>query len=68
MEHPDFHYRLINNYDGYVNNWCDTWSEHEIFPLLKKNSIAILGMSSWRLGIWGRKLIDFYPMQTESKQ
>lgn len=61
VDHPDPDYRLINNYDGYVNNWCDTWSEHEIFPVLKDNSIAILGMSSWRLGIWGRKMTGFYP-------
>jgi SAM-dependent methyltransferase len=61
VDHPDPNYRLINNYDGYVNNWCDTWSEHEIFPVLKSHSIAILGMSEWRLGIWGRKMADFYP-------
>lgn len=55
VEHPDPGYRLINHYDGYVNNWCDTWAEHEIFPTLRKNDIAILGMSGWRLGIWGKK-------------
>jgi SAM-dependent methyltransferase len=60
VEHPDAGYRLINLYDGYVNNWCDTWAEHEIFPTLRKNDIAILGMSGWRLGIWGRKDRRFY--------
>lgn len=61
VEHPDPDYRLINNYDGYVNNWCDTWSEHEIFPVLRDNSIALLGVSAWRLGVWGRKIVGFYP-------
>jgi SAM-dependent methyltransferase len=60
VDHPDYDYRLINNYDGYVNNWCDTWSEHEIFPVLQENSIAILGVSTWRLGIWGKKIPGFY--------
>ncbi len=60
VDHPDYDYRLINNYDGYVNNWCDTWSEHEIFPVLQANSIAILGISGWRLGIWGKKIPGFY--------
>jgi Methylase involved in ubiquinone/menaquinone biosynthesis len=60
VDHPDSGYRLINHFDGYVNNWCDTWSEHEIFPTLRDNSIAIMGMSKWRLGIWGRKLPKFY--------
>ncbi len=61
VDHPDPEYRLINNYDGYVNNWCDTWSEHEVFPVLREHSIALLGMSSWRLGLWGRKIPGFYP-------
>jgi SAM-dependent methyltransferase len=60
VDHPDADYRLINNYDGYINNWCDTWSEHEIFPVFRKNSIIILGISSWRLGIWGKKVMNFY--------
>lgn len=67
VDHPDYDYRLINNYDGYVNNWCDTWSEHELFPVLKKHSIAILGLSSWRLGIWGKKNLDFYPVHSKGK-
>lgn len=67
VHHPDFAYRLINNYDGYVNNWCDTWSEHELFPVLRENSIVILGMSDWRLGIWGRKVSDFYPTKPDSE-
>lgn len=66
VDHPDQNYRLINNYDGYVNNWMDTWSEHEIFPVFKKNSIALLGVSSWRLGLWGKKVPGFYPSQSDS--
>jgi SAM-dependent methyltransferase len=61
VDHPDAGYRLINHYDGYVNNWCDTWSEHEVFPTLRKNGIVILGLSGWRLGIWGRKDTAYYP-------
>lgn len=67
VDHPDYDYRLINNYDGYVNNWCDTWSEHEVFPVLEKNSIAILGVSTWRLGIWGKKILNFYPSRGADK-
>ena len=61
VDHPDFDYRLINNYDGYINNWCDTWSEYEIFPTLRANDIVIYGMSDWRLGIWGHKTLGYYP-------
>lgn len=60
VEYPDAGYRLINNYDGYVNNWCDTWSEGELFPVLQRNSVALLGLSTWRLGFWGRKIPGFY--------
>ena len=60
VDHPDRDYRLINNYDGYINNWCDTWSEHEVFPVLRRHSIAVLGFGTWRLGVWGRKLPGFY--------
>ena len=60
VDHPDRAYRLINNYDGYINNWCDTWSEHEVFPVLRRHSIAVLGIGTWRLGVWGRKLPGFY--------
>lgn len=60
VDHPEFGYRLINHYDGYVNNWCDTWNEHEVFPVFKNNSIVVLGMSSWRMGIWGKKIPHFF--------
>jgi SAM-dependent methyltransferase len=60
VEHPDYAYRLINNYDGYVNTWADTWSEGEIFPLLKQHNIAIRDLAGWRLGVWGIKQPDFY--------
>lgn len=62
VDYSEFGYRMINHYDGYINNWCDTWSEHELFPTLRNNSIAILGMSDWRLGIWGKKIPSFYPI------
>ena len=58
--YPDFDYRFINVYDGWVNRWSDTWNEHEIFPVLKASDIVIQGISDWRLGIWGIKLKDFY--------
>ena len=58
--HPDAAYRLINNYDGYVNTWADTWSEKEIFPVLQRNDVVIRDLSSWRLGIWGVKMPGFY--------
>lgn len=67
VDHPDQSYRLITNYDGYINNWSDTWSEHEIFPVLKSNSMVILGMSERRLGLWVKKLPGFYP-QTGEKE
>jgi SAM-dependent methyltransferase len=58
--HPDAAYRLINNYDGYVNTWADTWSEKEIFPVLQRNDVVIRDLSNWRLGIWGVKMLGFY--------
>ena len=58
--HPDYDYRLINNYDGYVNTWADTWSETEILPVLRKNDVVIRNLSDWRLGIWGIKMPGFY--------
>ena len=58
--HPDRDYRYINNYDGYCNSWSDTWSEYEIFPVLRNESIVIKGISEWRLGIWGIKQKGFY--------
>ena len=60
VHHPNFDYRFINNYDGWVNQWDETWNEHEIFPILKECDIAILGISNWRLGFWGVKLQGFY--------
>jgi 2-polyprenyl-3-methyl-5-hydroxy-6-metoxy-1,4-benzoquinol methylase len=58
--HPDSAYRLINNYDGYVNTWTDSWSEREIFPVLRERGIAIRNLADWRMGIWGIKDPDFY--------
>ena len=60
VEHPDEAYRLINNYDGYVNSWADSWSESEIFSVLKEHDIMIRDLSSWRLGVWGIKQPGFY--------
>jgi len=60
VKDPDFDYRFINNYDGWINAWDETWDEAEIFPALRESKIAIQGISEWRLGIWGIKLKDFY--------
>lgn len=60
VRHPDADYRFINIYDWFYNNWGDTWNEHEIFPVLRENGIAVLDMSEWRLGFLGRKLPGFY--------
>ena len=60
VQHPDASYRLINNYDGYINSWADSWSEQEIFPVLKRYGIVIRDIADWRLGIWGIKRPDFY--------
>ena len=60
VRHPDISYRYINIYDWFFNNWGDTWNEHEIYPVLKANNIAILGMSEWRLGFFGVKNSNFY--------
>lgn len=59
-DYPDFDLRFINNYDGYVNLWSDTWNEHEIFPVLRENDIVLQGIAEWRLGMWGTKLKGFY--------
>jgi hypothetical protein len=60
VRHPNQEYRLINIYDWFRNNWGDTWSEHEIFPVLKRNGIVVLNMSPWRLGFLGKKDTSFY--------
>jgi SAM-dependent methyltransferase len=60
VEHPDYAYRLINNYDGYVNSWSDSWNESEIFPLMKQHGIVIRDLAGWRLGVWGLKRPAFY--------
>ncbi|RLJ68007.1 class I SAM-dependent methyltransferase [Sulfurisoma sediminicola] len=60
VDHPDAAYRLINNYDGYVNKWSDSWSEGEIFPLLRDRGFVIRGLSEWRLGFWCSKDPGFY--------
>jgi ubiquinone/menaquinone biosynthesis C-methylase UbiE/uncharacterized protein YbaR (Trm112 family) len=58
--HPDPDYRLINNYDGWINAWSTNWGEHEIFPTLRDAHIVIKGLSDWRLGVWGVKLKGIY--------
>jgi SAM-dependent methyltransferase len=58
--HPDPAYRLINNYDGYRNEWSDTWNEHEIWPTLREVDLVPLGFSDWRLGVWAVKRPGFY--------
>lgn len=60
VQDPDFTYRFINNYDGWVNTWDETWNEDELFPTLREANIVIKGISTWRLGIWGIKLKDYY--------
>lgn len=60
VSHPDRDYRLINNYDGWINTWSTNWGESEIFPVLRESRIAVKGISDWRVGIWGVKLKDFY--------
>jgi SAM-dependent methyltransferase len=57
---PDFYYRFINNYDGWVNTWDETWNEDELFPTLRDTDIVIKGVSTWRVGIWGLKQKGFY--------
>lgn len=68
VEHPDRSYRLINNYDGYINDWSDSWSEHEILPLLIDAGIVILGLSDWRLGIWGIRDPSYYDRREVGKE
>jgi ubiquinone/menaquinone biosynthesis C-methylase UbiE len=58
--HPDREYRYINMFDGWCNTWADTWSEHEIFPVLRDADVVIKGIGDWRTGIWGVKLKGFY--------
>lgn len=58
--HPDQDYRYINNYDGWCNTWADTWTEQELFPVLRDAGIAIKGISAWQTGIWGEKIKGFY--------
>jgi SAM-dependent methyltransferase len=60
VHHDDAAYRLINNFDGYVNSWSDTWGEHEIFPVLRERSFVLIDLAAWRLGIWARKIPNFY--------
>jgi ubiquinone/menaquinone biosynthesis C-methylase UbiE len=60
VQDDDYDYRLINNYDGYVNSWSDTWNEHEILPVLAAGDLVPLGISDWRLGVWAVKERGFY--------
>ncbi|GMQ78722.1 MAG: hypothetical protein BMS9Abin02_1255 [Anaerolineae bacterium] len=59
-QHPDRDYRYINNYDAWVNTWDDTWSEHEIFPILREQKIVVQQICPWRVGFWGVKQPGFY--------
>jgi len=52
---PDPNWRLINNFDGYVNAYAESWSEHELFPVLQECGIIVKGLSVWRCGLWGVK-------------
>jgi hypothetical protein len=52
---PDRNWRLINNFDAYVNAFAESWSEHELFPVFKEYGIVVKGMSVWRCGLWGVK-------------
>jgi SAM-dependent methyltransferase len=61
VDYPDEGYRLVNHYDGYMNTWDESWNENELFPVLKQHDIVIVGISDWRLGIWGQKLPGIYP-------
>jgi ubiquinone/menaquinone biosynthesis C-methylase UbiE/uncharacterized protein YbaR (Trm112 family) len=58
--HPDPDYRFINNYDGYVNTWSDTWNEHEIIPVLHGEDLVPIGLSDWRLGVLAEKRRGFF--------
>jgi ubiquinone/menaquinone biosynthesis C-methylase UbiE/uncharacterized protein YbaR (Trm112 family) len=60
VQHDDADYRFINNYDGYVNAWSDTWNEHELLPVLQRGDCVPLGLAEWRLGVWAVKLNGFY--------
>ena len=61
VDYPDEGYRLVNHYDGYMNTWDESWNENELFPLLKRHDIVIVGISEWRVGIWGQKMPGVYP-------
>src|SRR3954453_18531312 len=58
--HPDRDYRFINNYDGYVNTWSDTWNEHEVLPVLHESDLVPLSLSDWRLGVLAEKRPGFF--------
>ena len=60
VNHPDFDYRFINNYDGYCNDWSDSWSEHEVLPALMDAGFVPLGLADWRLGVWAVKAPGFF--------
>lgn len=60
FRHAEQRQRLLNNFDGFRNNWAETWGEHELFPVFKECGIVIKGISSWRLGMWGIKKPEIY--------
>ncbi|HSL22715.1 MAG TPA: methyltransferase domain-containing protein [Vicinamibacterales bacterium] len=58
--HPNRDYRHLNLFDGYVNTWAENWTEAELFPVLRDCSVAVKGISDWRVGFWGVKDSSFY--------
>jgi SAM-dependent methyltransferase len=60
VQHSDGEYRFINNYDGYVNAWSDTWNEHEVLPVLRRADCVPIALADWRLGVWAVKRRGFY--------
>lgn len=60
VAHPNKDYRLINMWDGYSNDFQDTFSEQELFNMVKKYDGVVLAFSDWRLGVWGTKDSGFY--------
>jgi len=58
---PDQAWRLINNFDGYVNTYSESWSEHELFPVLTRCGFVVKGLSEWRTGLWAEKVATRAP-------
>jgi SAM-dependent methyltransferase len=60
VDDPDYDFRLVNIFDGWVNTYAEEWNEHELFPVFKECGIVVKGISPWRTGIWGVKRPEFY--------